>query len=204
MNIPEAAGNAGVGLQVLETPLPGVLLIKPRIFEDGRGYFFESYREDLLRAAGIQEHFVQDNHSSSVHGVVRGLHYQLSRPQAKLCRVVFGEVFDVAVDIRSGSPHFGKWYGAVLSAENRLALYLPRGFAHGFVVLSERAEFLYKCSDYYDPTDDRGVIWSDPDICIDWRSDNLILSPKDARHPALSRIPEHCLPKFKPSGRVIV
>ena len=137
-------------MEIVETSLRGVLLIKPRVFQDPRGFFVETYRADLLAAAGVHEQFVQDNHSRSSRGVLRGLHYQLPHPQAKLCRVVQGEVLDIAVDIRIGSPSFGKWVGVVLSAENSHALYIPQGFAHGFVVRSETADFLYKCSDYYE------------------------------------------------------
>ena len=156
----------------------------------------ETYRADALIEAGILETFVQDNHSHSLRGVLRGLHYQLRRPQAKLCRVVQGEVLDVAVDIRIGSPHFGKWVGATLSANNRDALYIPKGFAHGFVVLSESADFLYKCSDYFDPADDCGVLWSDPALAIDWATQEPKLSPKDEGHLPLSEILPDRLPTY--------
>jgi len=185
-------------LQISESSLSGVLLITPRVFEDARGFFMETYRADALAGAGIHETFVQDNHSRSVRGVLRGLHYQLKRPQAKLCRVTQGEVFDVAVDIRVGSPHFGKWVGAVLSAANRQALYIPVGFAHGFVVLSESADFLYKCSDYFDAADDCGVLWNDPDIGIDWHVDSPILSAKDQRNLPLGQIQRDRLPVYRP------
>lgn len=185
-------------MEIVETSLPGVVVVKSRVFEDARGFFLETYRADTLFKAGVSESFVQDNHSHSVRGVLRGLHYQLRRPQAKFCRVVQGEVLDVAVDIRVGSPHFGKWFAAVLSAQNRHALYLPKGFAHGFVVLSESADFLYKCSDYFDPADDQGVLWNDPGLGIDWRNASPILSPKDQQYLPLSEIPRDRLPVYQP------
>ena len=185
-------------MEIVKTSLPDVLLIKPRVFEDTRGYFLETYRADALAAAGVTCSFVQDNHSHSVHGVLRGLHYQLRRPQAKLCRVVQGEVFDVAVDIRLGSPYFGKWVGAVLSAENRHALYIPQGFAHGFVVRSASADFLYKCSDYFDAADDCGMLWNDPELGIDWDAPAPILSAKDQGFLPLSQIPHDRLPVYQP------
>ena len=185
-------------MEIIETSLPGVLLAKPRVFQDVRGFFMETYRAETLAAVGVHDAFVQDNHSHSVHGVLRGLHYQVRRPQAKLCRVVQGEVFDVAVDIRAGSPHFGKWVGAVLSAQNHYALYIPAGFAHGFVVLSETADFLYKCSDYFDPADVCGVLWNDPALAIDWMEASPILSPKDLQHLPLAEIPRERLPVYQP------
>ena len=175
-----------------------MLLIKPRVFQDPRGFFMETYRADRLAAAGVHETFVQDNHSRSTRGVLRGLHYQMRHTQAKLCRVVQGEVLDIAVDIRVGSPNFGKWVGAVLSAENHHALYLPKGFAHGFVVRSETADFLYKCSDYYDSADDRGVLWNDPALGIDWDTPSPILSAKDERHLPLAQTPRDSLPVYQP------
>ena len=185
-------------MEIVETSLAGVLLIKPRVFQDPRGFFMETYRADRLAAAGVHATFVQDNHSRSSRGVLRGLHYQLRHAQAKLCRVVQGEVLDIAVDIRVGSPNFGKWVGAVLSAENHYALYLPKGFAHGFVVRSEIADFLYKCSDYYDSADDRGVLWNDPALGIDWDTPSPVLSDKDERHLPLAQIPRHSLPVYQP------
>jgi dTDP-4-dehydrorhamnose 3,5-epimerase len=185
-------------LEIVETSLPGVLLIKPRVFRDARGFFLETYRADALAAAGVQETFVQDNHSRSSRGVLRGLHYQLHRAQAKLCRVVDGEVLDVAVDIRVGSPNFGRWVGAVLSAENCHALYLPKGFAHGFVVRSETADFLYKCSDYYDAADDCGVLWNDPALAIEWDTPAPILSAKDQGNLPLAQVPNDRLPVYQP------
>lgn len=185
-------------MQIVETSLPGVLLIKPRVFEDPRGFFLETYRADMLAAAGVHEIFVQDNHSRSARGVLRGMHYQLRHPQAKLCQVVQGEVLDFAVDIRVGSPHFGRWVSAVLSAANHHALYIPKGFAHGFVVRSETADFLYKCSDYYDAADDCGALWNDPALGIDWDTASPILSAKDQRHLPLAQIPRERLPVYQP------
>ena len=158
----------------------------------------ETYRENVLSQAGIHEHFVQDNHSHSSRGVLRGLHYQLQHAQARLCRVVRGEVLDVAVDIRVGSPTFGKWVSVILSAENHLQLLIPKGFAHGFVVRSETADFLYKCSDYYDGPDDHGVLWNDPAIGIDWQTSSPILSEKDKSYLPLSQVPHEQLPNFQP------
>lgn len=185
-------------LQIIETALPGVLLVKPRVFEDPRGYFMETYRANTMAEAGIGESFVQDNHSHSSRGVLRGLHYQLRRPQAKLCRVSRGEVLDVAVDVRLGSPHFGKAVAVVLSADNRQELFVPKGFAHGFVVRSETADFLYKCSDYFDASDDRGVLWNDPAIGIDWQIASPILSDKDLRYLPLAQIAQDQLPRYQP------
>jgi dTDP-4-dehydrorhamnose 3,5-epimerase len=189
---------AGTNLEIVETSLPGVLLIKPRVFADPRGFFMETYRENVLAAAGITDRFVQDNHSHSSCGVLRGLHYQLRTPQAKLCRVVQGEVLDIAVDVRVGSPNFGKWMSVLLSRDNYLQLYIPKGFAHGFVVRSETADFLYKCSNYYDASDDRGVLWNDPEIGIDWQTPSPILSEKDRRYLPLSQIPRDQLPQHQP------
>jgi dTDP-4-dehydrorhamnose 3,5-epimerase len=186
-------------LEIVETSLPGVLLVKPKVFEDSRGFFLESYRADVMAAHGVNCSFLQDNHSHSVRGVLRGLHYQLRRPQAKLCRVVHGEVFDVAVDIRVGSPNFGKWTGVVLSADNHHALLIPEGFAHGFAVRSESADFLYKCSDYYDSADDSGVLWNDPDLAIDWETPDPLLSGKDQGYLPLSQVPVNRLPVYRPS-----
>jgi dTDP-4-dehydrorhamnose 3,5-epimerase len=185
-------------LQIIETSLPGVLLIKPRVFEDPRGFFMETYRENTFAEAGVHEAFVQDNYSHSSRGVLRGLHYQLRHPQAKLCRVAQGEVLDVAVDIRLGSPNFGKAVAVVLSAENHAQLFIPKGFAHGFVVRSETADFLYKCSDYFDGADDRGVLWNDPAIGIDWQTDSPILSDKDRRYLPLAQIAPENLPRYQP------
>ena len=185
-------------MQISETSLPGVLLIQPRVFEDPRGFFMETYRQKMLAEAGIHETFVQDNHSHSSRGVLRGLHYQLRNPQAKLCRVTQGEVLDVAVDVRAGSPNFGKWVSVVLSGENHSQLFIPKGFAHGFVVRSETCDFLYKCSDYFEASDDRGVLWNDPEIGIDWQTPDPILSEKDRRYRTLAQIPQEDLPRYQP------
>jgi len=189
------AGNTN--LQIIETALPGVLIVKPRVFADPRGFFMETYRQNVLAEAGIRDNFVQDNHSRSSRGVLRGLHYQLRHPQAKLCRVAQGEVLDIAVDVRLGSPTFGKWVSVVLSGENQQQLYIPMGFAHGFVVRSETADFLYKCSDYFDGADDRGVLWNDPAIGIDWQTAELILSDKDKRYLPLNEIAPENLPRYQ-------
>ena len=146
-------------MQIIETSLPGVVLLQPQVWGDARGFFMETYSETKLAEAGISARFVQDNHSLSRKGTLRGLHFQLKRPQAKLCRVVRGRVLDIAVDVRVGSPHFGRWIGAELSEENKTQIFVPRGFAHGFVVLSDEAEFLYKCDDIYRPDDEGGVAW---------------------------------------------
>ena len=187
----------GNRLQVIETNIPGVCLIRPRVHEDARGFFFESYHQAKLEQFGIREVFVQDNHSRSCRNTLRGLHYQLRRPQAKLCRVVQGEVLDVAVDIRLGSPHFGRWVSAVLSAENKQQILIPRGFAHGFVVLSETAEFLYKCTDFYFPEDERGVLWSDADLKITWGVADPVISKKDAANLPLRQVAEEFLPRYE-------
>ncbi len=169
-------------MQVVRTAIPDVLIIEPKVFGDARGFFFESYNGKAFReATGLDVQFVQDNHSKSVRGVLRGLHYQIQQPQGKLVRCVQGEVFDVAVDIRQGSPTFGKWVGELLSGENKRQLWIPPGFAHGFVVLSETAEFLYKTTDYYAPQFERCIAWNDPDLKIDWQLDGVpALSAKDA------------------------
>jgi dTDP-4-dehydrorhamnose 3,5-epimerase len=188
---------ARANLEIIETSLLGVLVVKPRVFADPRGFFMETYRENVLAAAGIHDRFVQDNHSRSCRGVLRGLHYQLRTPQAKLCRVVTGEVLDIAVDIRVGSPNFGKWVSVLLSGENHLQLYIPKGFAHGFVVRSDTADFLYKCSDYYDASDDRGVLWNDPEIGIDWQTPSPLLSNKDSAYLPLAQIAHEQLPRYQ-------
>jgi len=184
-------------MKVSETGLPGVLLIEPRVFGDQRGVFLETYHREKYARAGIDKPFVQDNHSHSSKGVLRGLHYQLKQPQGKLLYVVTGEIFDVTVDIRQGSPTFGKWVGVTLSAENRRQLYVPEGFAHGFYVLSERADVTYKCTDLYAPGDEYGIIWSDPDVNIEWPLQGApLLSEKDARYPRLAEVPQQHLPRY--------
>ena len=156
-------------MQTVATPLDGVLILEPKVFGDARGFFFESFNARRFEElTGVRTGFVQDNHSRSAKGVLRGLHYQIRQPQGKLVRVVAGEVFDVAVDIRKSSPTFGKWYGHRLSAENKSHLWIPAGFAHGFVVLSETADFLYKTTDYWAPEHERCIAWSDPDLAIEW------------------------------------
>ncbi len=148
--------------------IEGLKVVEPTVFGDARGYFMETYNYNDFKEAGIDVEFVQDNQSSSHKGVLRGLHFQINFPQDKLVRVVNGEVFDVAVDLREGSKTYGKWFGVVLSAENKKQFFIPKGFAHGFLVLSEHAEFVYKCSDFYHPNDEGGLIWNDPDIGVEW------------------------------------
>lgn len=169
-------------MKVTATAIPEVLLIEPRVFGDARGFFFESFNQKKWRElTGLDRLFVQDNHSRSDRGVLRGLHYQIRQAQGKLVRVVLGEVFDVAIDLRRSSATFGQWVGAVLSAENKNQLWIPEGFGHGFVVLSESAEFLYRTTDYWAPEHERCIIWNDLDIGIDWPIASApILSPKDA------------------------
>jgi dTDP-4-dehydrorhamnose 3,5-epimerase len=172
-------------LNVAETPLPGVLLIEPKVFADERGYFMETFRSDVLRRAGIDAEFVQDNHSTSSRGVLRGLHYQEPKPQGKLLRCAHGAIFDVAVDIRVGSPHFSKWFGVELSESNRKMLWVPPGFAHGFCALTDDAVLIYKCTEVYDYAADRVIAWNDPDLAISWPITEPRLSPKDAAAPRL-------------------
>ena len=176
---------------VRDTPLPGVKLIEPKVFGDDRGFFLESWNAKAFADAGIDAVFVQDNHSRSAKGVLRGLHYQLNSPQGKLVRVTSGAVFDVAVDLRRSSPHFGRWTGYELSAVNKRMLWVPPGFAHGFAVLSDSADFLYKCTTLYDAPNDRGIRWDDPAIGIEWppelyASGAPLLSAKDAAAPLLA------------------
>ncbi len=171
------------------TFLSGLTVIEPRAFEDARGFFAETYREDLFAAQGISHRFVQDNHSSSVRGTLRGLHYQKEPfAQAKLMKVVVGEIFDVAVDLRAGSPTYGKWFGETLSAENRKMLYVPTGFAHGFLVTSDRADVLYQTSAYYSPAHEVGIAWNDPFIGVKWPDPGCayILSDRDQKNPPLA------------------
>lgn len=170
-------------MKITTTDIPDVLIIEPKVFGDDRGFFFESFNQrQWEEATGLKTNFVQDNHSRSVKGVLRGLHYQINQAQGKLVRCVLGEVFDVAVDIRKSSPTFGKWVGVVLSAENKRQFWVPEGFAHGFLVLSDVAEFLYKTTDYYAPEHERCIIWNDPDIGIEWPFDGEPrLSGKDAQ-----------------------
>ncbi|MFT0181105.1 dTDP-4-dehydrorhamnose 3,5-epimerase [Pseudomonas benzopyrenica] len=176
-------------MQVFDTAIPDVKLIEPKVFGDDRGFFLESFQaERYAQQAGITLAFVQDNHSRSARNVLRGLHFQRSKPQGKLVRVVRGEVLDVAVDIRRGSPTFGNVVAEILSEENKRQLWIPPGLAHGFVVLSETADFEYKCTDYYDPSDEGSLIWNDPDLNIDWRVTDPILSAKDAQGLRLAEL----------------
>ena len=172
--------------------IEGLKVIEPAVFGDARGYFMETYNYNDFKEAGIDCEFVQDNQSSSTKGVLRGLHFQINYPQDKLVRVVNGEVFDVAVDLRKGSKTFGKWYGVVLSAENKKQFFIPKDFAHGFIVLSDEAEFCYKVTDFYHPNDEGGLMWNDPEIGVEWpmpegmTEKDLILSDKDKVHPSFS------------------
>ena len=185
-----------MSIEVVKTELPGVLVLEPTVFGDDRGYFFESFNANAFAAAtGVTMSFVQDNHSKSSFNVLRGLHYQLKQPQGKLVRVIEGAIFDVAVDIRRGSPSFGKWVGVELSADNKKQLWIPPDFAHGFVTVSESAQVLYKTTDYYAPEYDRSILWDDSDIGIKWPASvsSLVLSKKDASASFLS---EADLPMF--------
>ena len=176
-------------MRVIETRLPGVRIIEPRVHGDSRGFFVETFQEERYRRdAGIELPFVQDNHSRSGRGVLRGMHSQRKRPQGKLVRVARGAVFDVAVDIDPRSPTFGKWVGVTLSDENCRQLWVPPGYAHGFVVLSDVADFEYKCTDYYDPSDEVGVMWNDPDVGIVWPLEDPLLSAKDQKLPSLAQL----------------
>lgn len=171
-------------ITVTECDIEGLKVIKPTVFGDERGYFMETYNYNDYKEAGIDQNFVQDNQSMSTKGVLRGLHFQINYPQDKLVRVISGEVFDVAIDLRPGSETFGKWYGVILSAENKKQFFIPKNFAHGFLVLSETAEFAYKCTDFYHPDDEGGLLWNDPDIGIDWPITDgieLIISDKDKK-----------------------
>lgn len=178
-------------MRFLPTALPEVVLIEPDVFKDDRGFFLETWHQEKYREGGLPETFVQDNHSYSVRGVLRGLHAQIRNPQGKLVRAVLGEVFDVAVDIRPGSPTFGKWVGEVLSGENFRQLWIPPGFAHGFCVTSETAHVLYKCTELYRRDDEVSILWNDPDIGIDWPVREPLLSPKDQQARRLQDISRH-------------
>lgn len=175
-------------ITVTTCDIEGLKVIEPKVFGDDRGYFFESYNYKDYAAAGITEEFVQDNQSASKRGVLRGLHFQKEFPQDKLVRVIRGEVFDVAVDLRKDSKTYGKWFGVVLSEENKKQFFIPKNFAHGFLVLSDYAEFAYKCTDFYHPNDEGGLIWNDPDIGIEWplqEGVELIMSEKDQKWPGI-------------------
>tara|TARA_B110000914_G_scaffold88888_1_gene78152 strand:- start:139 stop:741 length:603 start_codon:yes stop_codon:yes gene_type:complete len=188
-------------MNIITTNLPGVIVIEPKVYSDKRGFFLETFREDVLLQAGINAHFVQDNHTRSSQGVLRGLHYQMTQTQGKLVRVAAGSVFDVVVDVRSGSPTFGQWYGTELNEDNIKMIYVPPGFAHGFVVLSETADFIYKCTDYYHPESEQGIAWDDPDLNIDWSiaeiAEKISLSDKDKQNVKLKDQPAEKLPAYK-------
>ncbi|MAM18084.1 MAG: dTDP-4-dehydrorhamnose 3,5-epimerase [Gramella sp.] len=188
-------------MNIITTNLPGVIVIEPKVYVDKRGFFLETFREDVLLQAGINAHFVQDNHTRSSQGVLRGLHYQMTQTQGKLVRVATGSVFDVVVDVRSGSPTFGQWYGTELNEDNIKMIYVPPGFAHGFVVLSETADFIYKCTDYYHPESEQGIAWDDPDLNIDWSiaeiAEKISLSDKDKQNVKLKDQPAEKLPAYK-------
>ncbi|MGY1410368.1 MULTISPECIES: dTDP-4-dehydrorhamnose 3,5-epimerase [unclassified Luteimonas] len=185
-------------MKLVETGLPGCVVIEPKVFDDERGFFYESFNRDRLAAHGLSPAFVQGNVSRSARGVLRGLHYQWPRPQGKYVSVLEGEVWDVAVDIRGGSPNFGQWAAVLLSAENRRHVWIPEGFAHGFVVLSEQALVSYLCTATYDPSADAGIRWNDADLAIDWPLADPQLSPKDARAPFLADVPTERLPLYAP------
>jgi dTDP-4-dehydrorhamnose 3,5-epimerase len=179
------------------TDLPGVILVDPTVHRDDRGYFLETYHAERYREGGIDADFVQDNQSRSSYGTLRGLHMQTNRPQDKLVRVLSGEIYDVAVDVRRGSPHYGKAFGATLSAENFRQLFVPKGFVHGFVVTSEMAEIEYKCSDFYDSGGELSVVWDDPELGISWPVADPQLSAKDVTALPLSEIDPQLLPEYK-------
>jgi len=174
-------------LEIRETELPGVLLVTPSVFRDERGFFLEWFNEAAFADAGLDAHFVQDNHSRSAKAVLRGLHYQLRHPQGKLVRAVRGKMFDVVADIRRGSPTFGKWVGVTLDDNEMTALWIPPGFAHGFCALSDEVDVTYKCTDFYSPSDERGVLWNDPLLGIRWPVDNPIVKAKDLSYPPLRK-----------------
>lgn len=184
-------------MKIIQTELPGVVVIEPRVFPDDRGFFLETYSREAFHSAGIRCDFVQDNHSFSKEGVLRGMHYQLGAGQDKLVMVVQGRVLDVAVDIRRGSPCFGRWVSAELSAENKRMIFIPAGFAHGFCAL-EASDVIYKCSDFYDPRLERGLAHDDPRVNIRWPLERLLVSTRDAALPRLDHIGEQDLPLYKP------
>ncbi len=181
-------------MDVRETPLPGVRLLMPRVHGDSRGFFMECFHAKTFERLGLPQLFVQDNHSRSARGVTRGLHFQRRHGQGKIVRVVTGAVFDVAVDLRTASPTFGRWFGTILSEDNNLMMYIPEGFAHGFQVISDKADFLYKCTDFYDPEDEGGILWNDPEIAIDWPLRDGLVSSKDGKYLPLSQTPGDHLP----------
>ncbi len=182
----------------IEMPLAGVYVLEPAVYSDSRGFFLETWNERAFEQLGIVRHWVQDNYSHSQGGVLRGMHYQLRHPQAKLVRVLSGRVCDVAVDVRYGSPTFGKWVSCELSSQNKRAMFIPEGFAHGFYVMDGPVDFAYKCSDFYDPQDERGVLWSDPALAIDWpaMAASPLLSVRDAAYPTLASHAPQDLPQY--------
>jgi len=182
-------------VRVEQTSIPGVLIIEPDVHRDGRGYFVETYRADKYLQAGIADAFVQDNQSRSAGGILRGLHLQLKQPQGKLIRVIEGEIYDIAVDVRRGSATFGQWLAVTLSGENFRQCYIPPGFAHGFYVVSAVADVEYKCTDVYDPTGELGIAWNDPALAIPWPNPAPILSARDQNHPTLAAVMDR-LPKL--------
>lgn len=184
-------------MKIEPTSISGVLILEPAVFEDQRGFFMETYHRDRYVSSGIHTDFVQDNLSLSYGGIVRGLHFQHPHGQAKLIQVLEGEVLDIAVDVRRGSPSFGRWVGVELSGSNRRQLFIPEGFAHGFCVVSERAVFQYKCSDFYSPASERGIIWNDPDLGIRWPVETPVLSAKDSSYCRLRDMPEDFLPVYR-------
>lgn len=186
-------------MKILSTSLPEILIIEPPVFQDQRGFFMETYHQRKYSEAGIKYVFVQDNLSHSLRSTLRGLHYQLHRAQAKLIQVIGGVIFDVAVDIRRDSPNFGQWTSALLSDENKLQMIIPAGFAHGFCVLSEAADVIYKCTDFYAPEDEGGILWSDPALAIEWPVSKPLLSEKDNQLPLLAEVPPARLPVYKES-----
>ena len=183
-------------MKVIETSLPGVVVVEPAVHGDARGFFYESYNAEKYKAAGLDLHFVQSNVSRSAHGVLRGLHYQWPKPQGKLVSVLEGEVYDVAVDIRAGSPTFGRWAAAILSADNKRHFWVPEGFAHGFAVLSEFATFTYLCTALYDRAADASIRWNDAEIAVDWPLSKPLLSEKDEGAPFLRDVPAGKLPRY--------
>jgi dTDP-4-dehydrorhamnose 3,5-epimerase len=183
-------------MKINKTPIDGILVIEPDVFKDERGFFLETFHTQKYKDLGIEKNFVQDNLSFSSKGILRGLHFQHRNPQAKMVQVLLGEVFDVAVDIRRNSPTFGKWFGLILSQENLFQMYIPEGFAHGYCVVSDTALFAYKCSAFYSPADEGGLLWSDPDVGIEWPVSNPILSAKDSQLPCLSEFPENWQPFY--------
>lgn len=192
--------NKPAGLKITPTRIPEVLLVEPQVFGDSRGYFLESWHAQKYAELGLEATFVQDNQSRSHQGVLRGLHYQLQQPQGKLVSVLAGSVFDVAVDIRRGSPSFGHWVGIELSADNHRQLYVPPGFAHGFCVLSSSADFYYKCTDYYAPQYEHGLLWNDPDIGIEWPGDGFAVSDKDQKNQTLAQLHDQ-LPVYRGAAK---